>query len=121
MGSAASSARVADSGKGQSHGPPNIDTALPRQVPEYTTHSPQPSQALDARQAREAAAAKNKQDRNARVSVPVTKRDHRAVESRPPPPVWDPRSPTAARTPKREIRAIRASVVIQEQVSSIGR
>jgi hypothetical protein len=47
--------------------------------------------------------------------MPVTRHEHAQMRQQAP-PVWDPRSPTAARTPKREIRNIRKSVVIQEQV-----
>ncbi len=91
------------------HAPPTLDTGA--------------AASFDAHVAAATAAAStgtgNKQPKGTRHStatMPVTRREHKVIESRPPPPVWDPRSPTAARTPKQEIKKIRASVVIQEEV-----
>lgn len=56
--------------------------------------------------------------RTSASSVPQTHKERQRVKEKreEAPPVWDPRSPSMARTPPKMVREIRASVVLQEKV-----
>lgn len=76
-----------------------------------SVHPPQPSAhapVMSGRQTRAVSNASCPAQLGPRLSV--------STYGRPAPPVWDPRSPGPARTPKKVAREIRASVIIQEQL-----